>query len=84
MWNIYGCIEVIDKISYQLPNSVKNHIDKFFANSVVTTSVVVGGIFFACNELFWMEKLTVCAGADFIWCIKQQQQQQQQVKETND
>ena len=40
----------------------------FFADSVVTTSVVVGSIFFASDKLFRVEKLAICTGADFI-CI---------------
>jgi hypothetical protein len=50
----------------QLANSVEYKIDNFFANGVVATSVVVGGIFFASDQLFWMEQLTVCASAHLI------------------
>jgi len=50
----------------QLSDSVKNKVDDLFANGVVTTGVVVGGIFFSSDQLFRMEKLSVSSGTDFI------------------
>jgi hypothetical protein len=32
----------------------------------VTTGVVIGGIFFTGDQLFWMEELSVGSGSDFI------------------
>ena len=51
----------------QLASSVKDEVDKFLANGVVTTSVVVGGIFLASDELFRVEELTVGSSSDFIY-----------------
>jgi beta-N-acetylglucosaminidase len=50
----------------QLADSVKAKIHNFFANGVMTSSKVVCGIFFATDELFWVEELAVCASADLI------------------
>jgi len=50
----------------QLPDSVKNQVDDFLTNGVVTTGVVVGGIFLTGDELFWVEQLTVGTSSDLI------------------
>jgi hypothetical protein len=50
----------------QLADSVKNQVNNFLANGVVTTSVVVGGIFLSSDELFRVEELTVSSHADLI------------------
>ena len=42
-------------ISYQLPDSIENHIYEFFADGVVTTGIVVSGIFLAGNQLLRVE-----------------------------
>jgi len=47
-------------------DSVKDKIDDFFSDGVVTTGVVVGGIFFASDQLFRMEKLSVSSGTDLV------------------
>jgi len=50
----------------QLSDSVKNKVDDLFANGVVTTGVVVGGIFFASDKLFRVEKLSVSSSTDLV------------------
>merc|ERR1719310_1593626 len=50
----------------QFPDSVQDKIDDFFANCVVTASIVVGGIFFAGDQLLRVEELTVGTGTDLI------------------
>ena len=51
----------------KLSDSVKDKIDDFFTDGVVTTGVVVGGILFAGDQLFGVEQLTVGTGTDLIW-----------------
>ena len=48
----------------EFSDSVEDEIDDFFTDGVVTTGVVVGGIFFTGNQLFRVEKLTVGTGSD--------------------
>lgn len=50
----------------KLADSVEAEVDNFLTNGVVTTGKVVGGIFLARDELFWVEELTVGTGADLI------------------
>jgi hypothetical protein len=50
----------------QLADTVKYQVDYFFANGVMATSIVVGSIFLASDELFWVEQLTVGSSADLI------------------
>ena len=50
----------------KFPDSVKNAVDLFLTDSVMTTSIVVGGVFFASDKLFWVEKLSVYSSPDFI------------------
>ena len=52
--------------TYQFPDSVKNQVNDLFPDSVVATGIVVGGIFFASDELFGMKELAVGASADLI------------------
>merc|ERR1740130_1721509 len=47
-------------------DAVEDQIDNFLSNGVVSASKVIGGIFFASDQLLWMEQLTVGAGARFI------------------
>ncbi len=56
--------------TYQLPNSIQYEIHNLLSNGVVTTSIVVCSIFFASDELFRMEQLTVCTSTHLIWKIK--------------
>ena len=42
-------------------------IDHFLADGVVTTSVVVGGVLLASDQLLGVEQLAVGASADLIW-----------------
>ena len=50
----------------QFSNSVEDEVDDFFTNGVVTTGVVIGGVFFAGDQLFGVEKLSVGSGADLV------------------
>ena len=43
----------------QLTDTVKDKINYFFANSVVTTGIVVGSIFFTRDDLFRVIQLTI-------------------------
>ena len=51
----------------QFADAVENQIDELLADGVVTTGVVVGGIFLAGDQLFGMEELTVGTGTHLIW-----------------
>lgn len=50
----------------QLADSVKNQVHNFLSNGVVTTGIVVSGIFFSSDQLLRVEKLTVGSSADLI------------------
>ena len=54
------------KPHYQLPDSVQHQINYFFANGVMPTCIVVGSIFLASDQLFWMEELAVGASPNLI------------------
>jgi hypothetical protein len=53
---------VISKLS----DSVQYKVNNFLADGVVTTSIVVGGIFLAGDELFRVEELAVGTSSNFI------------------
>ena len=50
----------------QFSDSVEDKVDDFLTNGVFTSGVVIGGIFFTSDKLFWMEKLSVSTSTDFI------------------
>jgi hypothetical protein len=50
----------------KLSDAVKGKVDNFLTNGVVTTGVVVGGIFLSGDQLFRVEQLTVSSSADFV------------------
>ena len=50
----------------QFTDPVQQNVDQLFTDGVMATGVIVGGIFFAGNELFRMEKLTVGASTNLI------------------
>ena len=50
----------------QFSDSVEDKVDDFLTNGVVTSGVVVGGIFFTSDQLFWVEELSVGTSTDFI------------------
>jgi len=50
----------------KLSDSVEAEIDDLLTDGVVTSSEVVGGIFFTRDELLWMEKLSVGSGSNLI------------------
>lgn len=47
-------------------NLVEHLVDEFFANCVVTTSIVVGSILLSGDHLFRVEQAAVGAGANFV------------------
>ena len=51
----------------QLADTIKDQVDELLADGVVTTGVVVGGIFLAGDQLFRVEELTVGTGTHLIW-----------------
>merc|ERR1711981_1451514 len=53
---------VVRKLAY----SVQNKVDNFFANGVVTTGVVIGGVLFARDQLLGVIQLTVGTSADLV------------------
>jgi len=50
----------------KLADAVEHEVNNFLSDGVVTTGVVVGGIFLSRDELFRVEELTVGSSADFI------------------
>jgi len=50
----------------EFSNTVKDKVDNFLSNSVVTTGVVVGSVFLSSDELFWVEELSVSSSSDFV------------------
>ena len=50
----------------QFPDSVQAEIDDLFSDGVVSTSVVVGGILLASDELFRVEQLSISSSSYFI------------------
>ena len=50
----------------QFPNSVKDKVDNFLADGVVTSGVVVGSIFLAGNQLLGVEQLPIGTSADLV------------------
>ena len=52
--------------SYQFPDPLQDLINMLFTDGVVTTCIVVGGIFLAGNQLLRVEELPIGAGPNFI------------------
>ena len=50
----------------QLAYTVKNQINDFLSNGVMTTSIIVGSIFLSSDQLFRMKQLAVSSSSDFI------------------
>jgi len=50
----------------KLSDSVETEIDDFFTDGVVTSSEVVGSIFFTRDKLLWVEELSVGTSSDLI------------------
>ena len=50
----------------QLTDSVQNQVDDFLANCVVASSIVIGSILLASDQLLRMEELAIGASADLI------------------
>ena len=54
----------------QLPDAVEDQVDDLLADGVVATSVVVGGVLLASDQLLRVEQLAVGASADLICKIR--------------
>jgi hypothetical protein len=50
----------------EFSDAVEGEVDNFLTNGVVTTGVVIGGIFLTRDQLFRVEQLTVGTGTDFV------------------
>uniref|UniRef100_T1JJL6 Uncharacterized protein n=1 Tax=Strigamia maritima TaxID=126957 RepID=T1JJL6_STRMM len=50
----------------QLADPIQDKVHNFFANGVVTTGVIVGGIFLSCDQLFRVKQLSVRSSTNFI------------------
>jgi hypothetical protein len=50
----------------ELANSVEDEVNNFFSDGVVTTGVVVSGVFLSSDDLFWVVQLSVRASSDFV------------------
>ena len=50
----------------QLANTVKYKVDNFLSDGVVTTGVIIGGIFLSSYKLFWVKEGSVCSSSYFI------------------
>jgi len=50
----------------QLPNLVQEEVNDLLANGAVTLGIVIGSIFFACDELLRVEELAVGASENLI------------------
>jgi hypothetical protein len=50
----------------EFTDAVKGEVDNFLTDGVVTTGVVVGGVFLTSDQLFGVEQLTVGTGTDFV------------------
>jgi hypothetical protein len=49
-----------------LSNSIKEEVNDLFAQEVVASSVAIGGILFAVDEVFRVEKFFVGASSDLV------------------
>lgn len=50
----------------QFTSPVQHQVDDLFSNGVVSTSIIIGSILFASDELLRMEELTICPSPYFI------------------
>jgi len=50
----------------QFTGTIQNKVNDLLADGVMTTSIVVSGIFLSSDKLFWMEELTIGASTYLI------------------
>jgi hypothetical protein len=50
----------------ELADTIENKIHDLLADGVMATSIVVGGVLLARDELLWVVELTIGAGADLV------------------
>lgn len=55
---------------YQLTSPVQYQVNDLLANGVMPTSIIIGSILFASDELLRVEELAVCASSHFICAEK--------------
>lgn len=53
--------------TYQLPYAVQHQVDALLAHCVVAPGIVVSCILLPCDQLLWMEELTVGSCPNFIY-----------------
>ena len=53
--------------TYQFPDSVKYKINELFADSIMSSCIIICRILLAGNQLLRVEQLTVGSGAHLIW-----------------
>ena len=58
------------ELAYQFARPIKYQIDDLLANGVVPTGIVVGSIFFACDQLLRVEQLAVGSCAHLVCGLK--------------
>lgn len=68
--------------SYHFTNSAEDSVYNLLSNGVVATGVVVGGIFLATDELFWVEEPMVGPSPDLIYTRRSNRGEQQTVKDS--
>lgn len=52
-----------------MTNFVHHLINQFLADGIMSTSIVVRSILLPRDHLLWVKKVSVCAGADFVYDI---------------
>ena len=66
-WSGHNWVEHIMTQTYQFPDSVKYKINELFADSIMSSCIIICRILFAGNQLLRVEQLTVGSGAHLIW-----------------
>ena len=54
------------RTNYQFPDSVKDTVNQFSSNSVVSTGIVVGSVLLASDQLLWVEQLAIDSSANLV------------------
>ena len=64
---------LFNNIAYQFTDPIKNLIHQLLSNSVVTTGIIVGSIFFTGDQLFRMKQGSVCTSSHLICLLNHMQ-----------
>ena len=54
----------------QLAKAIQSEVNNFFTDGVMSTGKIVGGIFFAGDQLLGMEELSVGVSADLVVAVE--------------